>query len=123
MCLRCLETNRGQTPKRPGSDPARGQTAKRPGRDPALIAAMLAIALSLTACNREARLFRQPATTASPPPASRVAEVQNGASTSKHEHQGPYDGNAWSVAQGKRLYVWFNCNGCHAMGGGGMGPS
>ena len=35
----------------------------------------------------------------------------------------PYDeGNAYAVAQGKRLFRWFNCNGCHAYGGGGMGP-
>ena len=82
---------------------------------------MAMCALALTACGREARLFRQPATTAAPPPASRVAEVQS--IPRKYEINGPYDANAWSVAQGKRIYVWFNCNGCHAMGGGGMGPS
>jgi cytochrome c oxidase cbb3-type subunit III len=30
--------------------------------------------------------------------------------------------NAWAMNEGKRLYVWFNCVGCHANGGGGMGP-
>ena len=34
----------------------------------------------------------------------------------------PLEGNAYEVAQGKRLYRWFNCNGCHGSGGGGMGP-
>jgi cytochrome c oxidase cbb3-type subunit 3 len=29
---------------------------------------------------------------------------------------------AWSVSQGKRLFTWFNCTGCHAHGGGGIGP-
>ena len=24
--------------------------------------------------------------------------------------------------EGKRLFAWFNCVGCHAHGGGGMGP-
>lgn len=33
-----------------------------------------------------------------------------------------YADNAWAMAEGKRLYVWFNCNGCHGHGGGGMGP-
>lgn len=34
-----------------------------------------------------------------------------------------YAENAWAMAQGKRLYIWFNCNGCHGHGGGGMGPA
>ncbi len=33
-----------------------------------------------------------------------------------------YDESAYAVGEGKRLYTWFNCNGCHSMGGGGMGP-
>jgi cytochrome c oxidase cbb3-type subunit 3 len=27
-----------------------------------------------------------------------------------------------AINEGKRLYSWFNCVGCHANGGGGMGP-
>jgi cytochrome c oxidase cbb3-type subunit 3 len=34
----------------------------------------------------------------------------------------PYEENAYAVAQGKHLYRWYNCNGCHSMGGGGIGP-
>jgi cytochrome c oxidase cbb3-type subunit 3 len=34
----------------------------------------------------------------------------------------PYEDNAYAVAEGQRLYEWFNCVGCHAHGGGGMGP-
>ena len=30
--------------------------------------------------------------------------------------------NAFEVARGKQLFTNFNCNGCHAKGGGGMGP-
>ena len=30
--------------------------------------------------------------------------------------------NAFLVNQGKRLFRWYNCNGCHAQGGGNMGP-
>ena len=26
------------------------------------------------------------------------------------------------MAEGQRLYRWYNCAGCHANGGGGMGP-
>jgi cytochrome c oxidase cbb3-type subunit III len=35
----------------------------------------------------------------------------------------PYQGNAYGMAEGKRLFVWFNCTGCHANGGGAIGPA
>jgi len=35
----------------------------------------------------------------------------------------PYDENAWGMAEGKRLFGAFNCVGCHANGGGGIGPA
>jgi cytochrome c oxidase cbb3-type subunit III len=34
-----------------------------------------------------------------------------------------YETNAFELSQGKRLYSWFNCKGCHANGGGGSGPA
>jgi cytochrome c oxidase cbb3-type subunit 3 len=33
-----------------------------------------------------------------------------------------YEQNAQALAEGKRLFSAFNCTGCHANGGGGMGP-
>ena len=33
-----------------------------------------------------------------------------------------FEDNAYHIGQGKRLYAWFNCNGCHANGGGDSGP-
>ena len=33
-----------------------------------------------------------------------------------------YENNSFHLAQGSRLFVWMNCSGCHALGGGGMGP-
>lgn len=33
-----------------------------------------------------------------------------------------FEENAYAVSQGKRWYRWFNCNGCHANGGGDSGP-
>jgi cytochrome c oxidase cbb3-type subunit III len=34
-----------------------------------------------------------------------------------------YESNAYAISQGQRYYRWFNCSGCHANGGGGMGPA
>ena len=33
-----------------------------------------------------------------------------------------YVSNAYHVSQGKKWFAAFNCNGCHANGGGGSGP-
>jgi cytochrome c oxidase cbb3-type subunit III len=36
----------------------------------------------------------------------------------------PYSGNTAVLAEGRRLFNWYNCSGCHGdHGGGGMGPS
>jgi cytochrome c oxidase cbb3-type subunit 3 len=34
-----------------------------------------------------------------------------------------YQRDAYDVAQGKQLYQYMNCVGCHAHGGGGIGPA
>jgi cytochrome c oxidase cbb3-type subunit 3 len=34
-----------------------------------------------------------------------------------------YENNAYHINQGSRLVRWFNCNGCHANGGGSIGPA
>jgi cytochrome c oxidase cbb3-type subunit III len=31
--------------------------------------------------------------------------------------------NAYALSEGKRLFSAYNCNGCHSVGGGGMGPA
>src|SRR5437763_1884105 len=36
--------------------------------------------------------------------------------------QNPYEENAYAMTEGQRLYEWYNCSGCHARGGGGIGP-
>jgi cytochrome c oxidase cbb3-type subunit 3 len=35
----------------------------------------------------------------------------------------PYTGIAYELSEGKRLFFSYNCNGCHAQGGGGIGPA
>src|SRR5439155_5182647 len=34
-----------------------------------------------------------------------------------------YEMNAYALSEGKRLFSAYNCSGCHANGGGGMGPA
>jgi cytochrome c oxidase cbb3-type subunit 3 len=75
---------------------------------------MIAIALlaALCGCDREERHSRGKPLGETIPAAAARPDVRASA----------YDGNAYAIAQGQRLYKWMNCVGCHAHGGGGMGP-
>ena len=35
----------------------------------------------------------------------------------------PYQGHRKAIQEGRRLYFWMNCKGCHGEGGGGIGPT
>jgi cytochrome c oxidase cbb3-type subunit 3 len=35
----------------------------------------------------------------------------------------PYEGNAYAINQGQKLFEQYNCVGCHSHGGGGIGPA
>ena len=90
-----------------------------------MIRLVLLAALALAACKRETRDWRtdppvqaaldqirlMPVGIAGTPP--RVIAVQGE----------PFESNAYQLNQGKRLYDWFNCKGCHANGGGLSGPA
>jgi cytochrome c oxidase cbb3-type subunit III len=78
------------------------------------------IALTLFACEREKRDFR-----ANPPAPGAVtlSPLQPGATLVVNNRRGPYEHNAYAINEGKVLFGQFNCSGCHAHGGGGMGPA
>jgi cytochrome c oxidase cbb3-type subunit 3 len=90
--------------------------------------------LLVAACERERRRFHEPPAAAARPDArSRSFDPGPRSATGAPLTTGPapagaaafrpaYDDNAWAVAEGKRLFSWFNCVGCHSHGGGGMGP-
>jgi cytochrome c oxidase cbb3-type subunit 3 len=91
-----------------------------------LLAVLLLAALALAACDREQRkLSRQPSTVASPSIGARQDDIQPGEpgpGIAETVSSKSYDGdNAYDLAQGKRLFRWYNCSGCHGAGGGGMG--
>jgi cytochrome c oxidase cbb3-type subunit III len=84
--------------------------------------AAAALILGGTACERESRRFETGPTAAAPDSAVRQVELQPGPATDTSQVSGPYDGNAYAVSEGKRLYHQMNCSGCHFQGGGGIGP-
>lgn len=85
---------------------------------------LLAVA-ALSACKRETRSLRT-----DPAAADALGEVApmpnriGGAIPRVIPALGDaYEDNAYQLNQGKRLYTWFNCKGCHADGGGAAGPA
>jgi cytochrome c oxidase cbb3-type subunit 3 len=75
--------------------------------------------LLLVACERESRRFSE---NPSAPAAVALSPLQPGPTLVVGEVRGPYEYNAYGMSEGKILFNQFNCSGCHAHGGGGMGP-
>jgi len=54
--------------------------------------------------------------------AARQSDLEPGGPKPQPLVANPYYGAAYDISEGQRLYQWYNCVGCHANGGGGMGP-
>jgi cytochrome c oxidase cbb3-type subunit III len=81
--------------------------------------------LTLAACEREDREYRANPVTAETEEKIALSPLSAGPSGPVEQRSGlgqQYEENAYHISQGQRLYVWFNCNGCHANGGGDSGP-
>ena len=86
------------------------------------ITALLLLAVVLAACEREDRRFRDTPPVGATMPLVSQTPLQPGIRTRDRSVGSGIDDNAWAVSEGQRLYEAFNCVGCHAHGGGGMGP-
>jgi cytochrome c oxidase cbb3-type subunit III len=87
--------------------------------------ALLVIAaaiLVMAGCEREQRRFYEKPSIAAPTARERLVSLSPGPTTPDVTLENPYAYNAFAIAEGKRLFTWYNCVGCHANGGGGMGP-
>jgi cytochrome c oxidase cbb3-type subunit 3 len=88
------------------------------------------VVFTLMACEREQRRLQTPPSSLDSPAGLRQSSIQPGpgASVPEGSQAGlsgpaqPEERNAYAVSQGKRLFRWYNCNGCHAQGGGDSGP-
>jgi len=88
------------------------------------LAVVALLAAALAGCYREKREFQSPPQT---PPADPVKTselrpgdrpaLQPGSKATPNRTR--LDENAYAVNQGKRLFRWYNCSGCHGGGGGG----
>jgi cytochrome c oxidase cbb3-type subunit 3 len=98
-------------------------SSRCPSTEALLLAALLACA---GGCDRERREYATPEAPPAPPADTvRTSELQPGkAMAAGGDARGRhFEGNAYHVNQGQQLYKAFNCTGCHANGGGAIGPA
>ena len=84
---------------------------------------LLLLLVFAASCERETRRYRELPAAASRPESTEVSGLVPGSPAPREPVLSPYQENAYGIAEGKRLYTAFNCNGCHAQGGGGIGPA
>jgi cytochrome c oxidase cbb3-type subunit 3 len=90
------------------------------------VLALLLVLPLLAACEREDRNFRPSQMGTQSEPQIMMGSLSPGGQPSSPPSSGEgrqYEANAYQVAQGKTNFAQFNCNGCHANGGGGSGPA
>jgi cytochrome c oxidase cbb3-type subunit 3 len=85
---------------------------------------LVGTALVLTSCSREDRILRQP------PPADDILNTVQISGLNPGTNSIPtppssnmYEQSAYAVSEGQKLFEEYNCVGCHAHGGGGIGPA
>lgn len=92
------------------------------GASSLLAGSLLAACVLLAGCKREHRVFD---------PGASASQIANGVALNPvHAGGAPpppsiskYEQSAYAVSEGKRLYSSYNCVGCHAQGGGAIGPA
>lgn len=84
-------------------------------------ACVLSVAV-LASCERESRPFRDLPVAAARAQTETQTPLQAGAPPPPADTFSPYQANAWGIGEGKRLFTAYNCTGCHAHGGGAIGP-
>jgi cytochrome c oxidase cbb3-type subunit III len=72
-------------------------------------------------CERESRPFEELLKVSTKTQSETGSELTAGASPLP-SGTSPFQQNAWGQSEGKRLFTAYNCSGCHANGGGGIGP-
>src|SRR5690606_32575144 len=87
------------------------------------LAAWLLAVAALAGCNREARELVDE--TSNQPSVSILSQsaIRAGGGSFAEPFIPAVQGNAFALSEGKRLFDSFNCSGCHARGGGGIGPA
>jgi len=87
------------------------------------VAVLLIAAVAFFACEREERGFRVQTPDANRVNSKQLTTLQAGEASPLPAVKNEYEDNAFALSEGKRLFSQMNCTGCHAHGGGGIGPA
>ncbi|HYI95587.1 MAG TPA: c-type cytochrome [Bryobacteraceae bacterium] len=96
-----------------------------------VVACILPVCILLVSCNREKRIAEVSASAATTTTQEKDIPLQPGGLGAgekmvpplKDRSRNPFEGNYDAMNNGKRLFSWYNCAGCHSSGGGGaIGP-
>jgi cytochrome c oxidase cbb3-type subunit III len=86
------------------------------------IASAALLLIIVAGCKREHRVFNPGAAGSQPANGVALTDVRAGGGAAPPV-PAKYQESAYAVAEGKRLYNAYNCVGCHAHGGGAIGPA
>jgi cytochrome c oxidase cbb3-type subunit 3 len=81
-----------------------------------------ALLMAMTSCKREKRELHPAPHSAMPSQAVQMTALHAGGQMQAPNTPFELEKNAYAVSQGQQLFSDFNCVGCHAMGGGDIGP-
>jgi cytochrome c oxidase cbb3-type subunit 3 len=85
---------------------------------------VLGTAIVLASCSREDRILRQPPSANDILNTVQISGLNPGAnSIPTPPSSNMYEESAYAVSEGQKLFEEYNCVGCHAHGGGGIGPA
>jgi cytochrome c oxidase cbb3-type subunit 3 len=85
---------------------------------------LLAVMMLISSCSREDRILRQPPEASEVLNTVQISGLNPGAnSIPTPPTSNMYQESAYAVSEGQKLYEQYNCVGCHAHGGGGIGPA
>jgi cytochrome c oxidase cbb3-type subunit 3 len=84
---------------------------------------IMAVMVFASGCKREKRAFQEQPPVVQQVGSHTVMQLPPGASLPVQNVKNDYEDNAYALSEGKRLFSAYNCNGCHSLGGGGMGPA
>lgn len=74
-------------------------------------------------CKREERGFRVQPPAADKLTVATMSDLHPGGGPTPPSTTNRYEESAFAISEGQKLYLSMNCVGCHAHGGGGIGPA
>ena len=86
-------------------------------------AALIVLILIFASCEREERGFRVQTPDSNRINSKQLTTLQAGEVSPTPVFENEYENNAFAMSEGKRLFSQMNCTGCHANGGGAIGPA